>query len=138
MSFMLDGLVVPSPSLGGPPSHQKNRLSISFNDFFGNFWDMNITRKDKFIWFYPAISVEDAKIIEDIINPKLDHMGFGVNSFDVTSWTLQGFITVKCYLGATIDYEVVASDNGMPTLVKLEYHWIKIKGVDVLGAITGL
>jgi len=126
MPFMIDGVVVPAPSLG--KLYQWNRVSISFNDIFANFWDLNIAQKDKFIWSYPYITAEDLQVIEQIIKPKINGVGFG-NRFDVTSWTPdRGFVTVPCYLGTPIDYEVLASDNGVPKVLKVEYHWIQIPG----------
>lgn len=128
MGFKIDGVAVAPPSLGNV--YQWNRVSRSYNNANATFIDKTIAQKDKFLWEYKYITAQEMAVIEQLIKPKLST---GNNSFMITSWTPdRGFVTKRCYVGTPIDYQVLASSGGVPTILNVAYHWIQIEGKKAL------
>lgn len=123
--FKLNGTPVAPPLLG--KCYSSNSVKRAYNDTNGNHIYTFVCQKDKFIWRYEAISADELAEIENIIKTSWDR---GVDTFNVTSFRPgSGFVTVPCYCGGTIDYEVIANDEkGVPSLFNVEYHFIQIPG----------
>lgn len=119
-NYMIDGVIVPTPQVGGSPLFSGNRVSISWNNANGDFIDKGVAVKKKFQWNYNALTRAEVDAIFKIIYPKWCNN----NSFNVTSWVPgYGMVTEACYCGTPTN--ITALGNG---LYKVEIHWIQIKG----------
>ena len=134
--FKIDGNPVPAPRLNDCWEH--NTVKRAWTDVDGAHRFYFIAQKEKFKWKYDAIDIPTLKYILNIIHTKFDNANPGTinsgDSFMITSWVGDGrnpssdFVTVNCYLGGTVNYTIIAADNGVPTLASLELHWIQIPG----------